>query len=73
MASTDEPNSASLDTLTDPLMGTDDQHQQLKDESRPGDRLALYTALVRPFQLLIQIRTPDCFLGLHIGDCAWRI
>jgi hypothetical protein len=42
MASTDEQLSASL---TDPLMGNNVQH--LKDESRPGDRLALYTALVR--------------------------
>jgi hypothetical protein len=45
MASTDEPQSASLDAPTDPLMGSDSQ--LLKDESRPGDRLALYTAVVR--------------------------
>jgi len=58
MASTDEPHSASLDAPTDPLMGSD--NQQLKDESRSGDRLAFYTAVVRFPQLLIQIRTtPD--------------
>lgn len=45
MASADEPLSASLDAPTVPLMGNNVQH--LKDEARPGDRLALYTGLVR--------------------------
>jgi hypothetical protein len=67
MASTDESQLASLDAPTDPLMGSDSQ--QLKDESRPGDHLALYTAVVRFYQLPIQTRTPDRSLGLCIGDC----
>jgi hypothetical protein len=66
MASTDEPHLASLDPPTDPLMGSD--NQQLRDESRPGDSLALYTAVVRFSQLLIQTRTPDRSLDLCIGD-----
>jgi hypothetical protein len=45
MASADEPLSASLDEPTVPLMGTNDS-QHLSDESRPGDRLTFYTALV---------------------------
>ncbi len=53
MATTEEPNSPTLDAPTDPLMGRDEQ--QLRDESRPGDRLALYTALVR----LSQTPYPD--------------
>lgn len=44
-ATTDEPHEASLDAPTDPLMAN--SNQQLKRESRPGDRLALYTTLVR--------------------------
>jgi hypothetical protein len=56
MASTDEPHLASLDAPTDPLMGSDDQ--QLRDESRPGDRPALYSGVVRFSQLPIQTRTP---------------
>jgi hypothetical protein len=66
MASADEPHSASLDTPTDPLMGSD--NQQFK-ESRPGDRLALYTAVVRFSQFPNSDPTPDCSLiGLGIGD-----
>ena len=58
MTSADEPISASLDAPTVPLMGTDSQ--QLKDESRHGDRLALYTAFVcYVSQLVIQTPTPD--------------
>lgn len=45
MASADEPLSASLDPPTVPLMGSDNS-QHLTDESRPGDRLTFYTALV---------------------------
>jgi hypothetical protein len=57
MASTDdESHSASLDAPTDPLMGSD--VQQLRDESRPGDRFALYTALVRFSQLPISNSDP---------------
>ncbi|KAN0124367.1 hypothetical protein V8E52_002016 [Russula decolorans] len=55
MASTDEPHSASLDAPTDPLMGSD--NQQLKDESRSGDRLALYTAVASALILLLSTWT----------------
>ena len=47
-------------------MGSD--NQQIKDEYRRGDRLALFTALVRIFQPSIQIPTPGRSLGLCIGD-----
>jgi hypothetical protein len=61
MASTDQPLSPSLPTPTDPLMGNNNLQ-----ESRHGDSLALYTALVRSYQLsipmLIQTPTPACFL-----------
>lgn len=57
MASADEPLSASLDAQTDPLMGTNDH---IKPESRPGDRPALYTALVTSSRLShIQSLTPS--------------
>lgn len=46
-------STTSLDTPTDPLMGSD--VQQPRDETRPGDRPALYVALVRFSQLLIPI------------------
>jgi hypothetical protein len=65
MASADEPLSASLDAPTDPLMGNNSQH--LSDESRPGDRLTFYTALVCVPVPPCQSLTPDRSLGLRIG------
>ena len=48
-SSEDEPLSASSHLPTDPLMGSNDQH--IKDNSRPGDDVAFYTALVRIYSL----------------------
>ena len=53
MTSTDEPHYAP----TDPLLGSD--NQQLRDESRPGDSLALYTAVVRFSQVLNSLSNSD--------------
>ena len=49
-SSEDEPLSASSHLPTDPLMGGNDQH--IKDDSRPGDGVAFYIALVRIYSLL---------------------
>jgi hypothetical protein len=49
-------STTSLDAPTDPLLGSD--VQQLRDESRPGDRLALYIALVCFSQLLVPTSDP---------------
>ena len=51
--SEDEPPSASSPSPTDPLMGGNNQH--VKDESRPGDGVAFYTALVRRYSITLSI------------------
>jgi len=48
--SDDEPLSASSPSPTDPLMGNNNQH--IRDESRPGDSVAFYTALASALVLL---------------------
>ena len=55
--SDDEPLSASSDlpTDTDPLMG----NQHIKDESRSGDGVAFYTALVRRYLIIFPPRPPS--------------
>lgn len=65
MASADEPHSASLDEPTAPLMGTNDH---IKDESRPGDGPALYTALVLSSPLPLIRSLIYRHLGLRTGD-----
>jgi len=51
--SDDEPLSASSPSPTDPLMGNNNQH--IKDESRSGDGVAFYTALVRRYIVALSI------------------